>query len=266
MTISNFGSEGIAAKIAGLLALAEDAAKQNNDQLRDTYLDKATALQLKYVIDEAMIAKNTGTKSAEAIITEDFCKESNTTLIKAKRMLINVIAMHLRGKAVIMPEWKVNDKGVRKIDRRAFVRVWAHESDMAIIRMMYTSLLLQMNSMMAHDERRAEWDHGRGKVPAAWRVSYGHAWVNTIHQRLHEIRARQEAASQSREPGTALVLRDKSVAVNGAMTEAIGRIKTTRHPVSDTNASGRAAGRTAAERADLGQSRVNAAGARQIGQ
>lgn len=253
-----------ARRIAALLALAEDASKQGNEAARDTYLEKASALQLQYVIDNAML-KDASQRTSDAVITEDFCEESNTPLIKAKRQLINAVALHARGTAVLMGGWKTNGKGEQKWDRRAKVRVWAHESDMAFIRTLYTSLLLQMQTMMARDERAEELRAFRGSTAAAWRVSYAHGWVSRVGTRLREIRVRQEQASQTREPGTALVLRDRSLIVQQAQAAAVGRTRKTGYKLNDTNAAGKAAGYVAGGHADLGQSKVNTGARGQLG-
>jgi len=260
-----------ARRIAALLALAEDAAKQGNEAARDTYIEKASALQLQYVIDNAMLA-DVSQRASDVVITEDFCTESNTPLIKAKRILINNIALHARGTAVMMPELKrdkngdvVWKNGKPVYDRRAKIRVWAHESDMAFIRTLYTSLLLQMQTMMAADERAASTGTFGDSMPQAWRVSYAHGWVARVASRLREIKMRQEQASQTREPGTALVLRDRSLVVQEAQTNAVGRTRKTGYKIHDTNAAGKAAGYVAGGHADLGQGKVSSGARGQLG-
>src|SRR5919198_2457620 len=108
----------MAQTIQALLAKAESAAALGNEHERDAFVEKATSLQLKYAISDAMAARS-GARVKQDIKWRDFCTESNTPLIKAKRILINSIATHHRGKAVMMPEMKGG-----KLDRRAKVRVW----------------------------------------------------------------------------------------------------------------------------------------------
>lgn len=253
----------MARKIAGLLALAEDAAKANNEALRDTYLEKATALQLKYVVDEAMLRKAEGS-GREEIVQEDFCTESNTQMIKAKRSLINNIATLYRGKAVMMGEWTTaKGTGKMKYDKRAKIRVWAHRSDMDFIRSLYVSLILQMQTMMAADER-AERAYGDTSA-AAWRVSYAHAWVNRVYVRLEEMKRRQERDANATTPGTALVLRDRTQLVADLVDNSLGKLRSTKVRVDAKSLSGARAGRDAADRADLGGRKVGSNRAGEIG-
>ena len=262
--------EKAARKIQGLLALAEDAAKRGNEALRDTYLQKATALQLKYVIDESMLPQNQ--RAADEITFEDFCQESNTPLIKAKRELISGIAGLFSGKAVMMPEWKKDKDGNQRwkngkpmYDKRAKIRVYAHETDLAFIRQLYTSLILQMQSMMANDERNAEWQYGKEKVPQAWRVSYAYGWVRRVYGRLTVAYAKEKAEA-TKEPGTALVLRDRGQAVEVHVGDVLGKLTNTKYRRDDNDPGGRAAGYAAGARADLGQTKVTGGQQRVIGQ
>jgi hypothetical protein len=250
--------EQAARRIQALLALAEDAAKNNNEALRDTYLDKASALQLKFAIEDAMLR----TEDREGIEEAEFCRESNTPLIKAKRILINELASLNRGSAVMMSEWQQGKKGP-KLNRRAYVRVYAHRSDLDFIRMMYTSLILQMQTMMAADER-LEPKYGVNKVTNAWRVSYAYGWVRRVVARLREAKQRQEAAETASVPGTALVLADRKALVEKHLAANVGNLRKHNPRHDDRDANGRAAGRAAGDRADLGQRKVSNSSARRL--
>lgn len=253
--------EQAARRIAGLLALAEEAAKKGDEALRDNYLEKATALQIKYVVDEAMLPSSA--KGPEAIVFEDFCQESNTPLIKAKRLLINAIALTNRGRAVMLGEYRTQKGGKRAgqqvWDRRAKIRVYAHESDLAFIRTLYTSLILQMQTMMAADERTLS------AVPNSWRVSYSYGWVARINERLREIASRQEREAETTTPGTALVLRDRSELVGQHFANIFPNARRTSYRLDNANGSGRGAGYRAAGNADLGGTKVTAGQRPQIG-
>lgn len=246
-----------ARRIAALLANAEDAAKKGNESLRDTYLEKAAALQLKFAIEDAMLP--TGTEGRDEIVHEDFCQESNTPLIKAKRELINGLAKMNRGSAVMMSDLKRDAEGNPRFkngkplwNKRAFVRVYAHRSDLDFIRAMYTSLILQMQTMMAADESQE-----RGGISAvqAWRVSYAYAWVRRVYQRLNEARLRNERETTSATPGTALVLRDRTQAVE-AYVNGRHNLKKTSYRRDDKDEAGRQAGYAAGSRADLGGTKI----------
>lgn len=247
-----------AQRIQALLATAEDAAKRGDLTTRDQAMQRATALQLKYVIDDALLASH-GEAAQETVDHEDFCQESNTPLIKAKRQLIAALAELYRGRAIMMGDWKPGKEGQPKgWDRRAKVRVFAHTNDLKFIRQMYLSLLLQMQTEMAKDERDVIAHTATAKVPNAWRVSYAHAWVTRVYNRLLDQKRRQEADQETGTPGSALVLRDRGAVVTAAVNEAFSKLHTRKMKVANTNAEGRAAGDAAGRRADLGNTRVAA--------
>lgn len=258
-----------ARRIAALLAMAEDAAKNNNEALRDTYLEKASALQLQYVIDEAQLAAERGKDhKKEEIIWAEFCQESNTPLIKAKREMITTLAGTFRGRAVLMAEYKQSGKDAKlKLDRRAKIRVYAYESDLAFITMMYTSLVLQMQSMMAADEKIETFRLPDRKQMNGWRVSYAHAWVRRVYSRLLADKARQEREATAAAPGTALVLRDRKQDVDNMMNTTFGKLRSSRYKDgAGANAAGQAAGRAAGDRADLNnKAKVEARSRGQLG-
>lgn len=240
--------EQAARRIAGLLANAEDAAQRGDLAARDTFLQKATALQHKYAVDQVLLEMQ-GEQPAEDIEWQDFCEESNTPLIKAKRELVSVLASLYRGTTAMVESTRlVNGKWKR--DKRAAVRVWAHASDLAFIGQLYTSFILQMQTEMARDERLTH-----ENVTNGWRVSYAHGWVYRVWVRLKELNRDQEQAQQG--SGAELVLRSKGEVVR-AWVEANAGVegKARRIPTSDKSASGRAAGDAAGRRADLGQKRV----------
>jgi RNase P subunit RPR2 len=238
--------EQAARRIAHLLALADDAAKQGNETLRDTYIAKATGLQHKYAVDQIMLEAQ-GEK-AEEIIFGDFCDEQNTPLIKAKRQLVVNLSFLYRGHTIMCGRWN-REKG--KYDKRAYLRVHAYESDLRWITQLYTSLILQLQTEMAKDER-VHFTKG-AKGVASWRVSYAHEWVRTVFLRLSAL---QRQNKRETEPGTALVLVEKGDKVRKYVEDSHALTKARRTPISDKSAAGRTAGREAAYRADLGQSRV----------
>lgn len=242
--------EQAARRIAGLLALAEDAAKRGDLAQRDIYLQKATGLQHQYAVDQVLLEQQG--QQVEEIVSAEFCRESNTPLIKAKRELITSLASLYRGTAAMSGEW---DYEKRKMNKRAYITVWAHASDLAFITQLYTSFILQMQTEMARDERMTH-----EKVTAGWRVSYAHAWVRRVYWRLVDLQAAQDRATRATGSGAELVLRDKAAVVaKFAEAEVGGFQKGRRLPTSDKNSAGRAAGDAAGRRADLGQSRVTKA-------
>lgn len=251
----------LAAKIQALLAQAEGEAAAGNEAARDTFLEKAAALQLKYAIEDAMLLRAHGV-SADEITHADFCLESNTPLIKAKRQLINGLANLNRGKAVMTGEYKRKKNGGMRYDRRAKVRVYAHQSDLDFITMLYNSLILQMQTMMAADERavldgrKVNTDKRTVGYGQAWRVSYAYAWVDRVLIRLGEAKMRNEDTEETSQSGTALVLRDRTQLVHDYVGERVGKLRATKYRLDNHSEEGRRAGRVAAENADLGGKKV----------
>lgn len=242
--------EQAARRIAGLLAHAEDAAKRGDLAQRDIFLQKATGLQHKFAIDQVLLEKNDPTVIDE-IIYRDFCTESNTPLIKAKRDLICGVARVFRGVPLLLETTRfVNGRWKR--DKRAAIRVNAHASDMVLIEQMYTSLILQLQAEMAHDERLTH-----EKVTNSWRVSYAHGWVDRVVWRLQDLHRQAEKEEAATGSGMEIVLRGKADLVRAHLdnTNAVTG-KGRRLPRSDSNRNGRAAGDAAGRRADLGQKRT----------
>jgi hypothetical protein len=247
----------LATKIQALLAQAEGEAAAGNEAARDTFLQKAAALQLKYAIDDSML-RAAGKVGTDELTHADFCTESNTPLIKAKRQLINGLAIHNRGHAVMMGKYKPKKDGGIKFDRRAKIRVYAHQSDLDFITMLYNSLIIQMQTMMANDERmHREGLHLEGRYGvAAWRVSYAYGWVSRVIGRIAEAARRNEREAEAGTPGTALVLRDRSAIVQGFVKERHPNLRTSNYRLDDRSEAGRLAGRRAAENADLGGKKI----------
>lgn len=268
-------SERMAQVIASLLAQAEEAAKRGDETAVQENLNKASALQLRFAIDDAQLPK--GDAGKEEITYADFCREANTPLIKAKRELINSLAILNRGKAFLSGEYRKDANGNvlytthrgkygPVYDKRAKMRVYAHESDLRFIEQMYTSLTLQMQTFMAADEKAEELDDkimgGKGKVANAWRVSYAYGYVRRLHTRMAEAKRRAEQSAETGQPGTALVLVDRQALVEAEVARW-AKLSKGGYRVDD-DGSGTAAGREAANRADLGGTKVGGTRTRQI--
>jgi hypothetical protein len=239
--------EQAARRIAALLAQAESAAELGNAELATTCLEKAAALKFKYDIDSIV----QGRALKEEIETRDFCTESNTPLIKAKRDLISALANLYRGKPVMMGEWRTNARGERKYDRRARIRVWAYSSDLVFIEKMFLSLLLQLQSAMGRDERQLPARRGT----ASWRVSYAHAWVDRVTLRLFTAQDRDQHAASQATPGAALALRDRGGEVARHVESTLSDLRKGRKTRrSEGDVAGWAAGDQAGRVADLGNS------------
>lgn len=219
-----------AERISALLALAEAEAKAGNEPARAAALEKAAALQFKYSVDAAMAAKHT----TDEVISRVFCRERKAPLVRARRELVAVCAMFFDGTPI-------------QLGTEA-MQVFAHESVMDQIEVLYTSLLLQVNRMMAQDEKTAV-------VTPGWRLAYARTWVGRVNSRLQDLKNRETRESGA--VGTAVVLRDRKADTLAKLEETYPRTrKASSYSKSNSNHAGRNAGWQAGGRADLGQQKV----------
>lgn len=223
-------NEKITRTIAALLAKAEST---NHEKERDAFLAKAQELQIKYVVEDSAIRERMGQKKEE-IISRKFCEERHGSFIKAKRELINYLARMNRCMAVIGA-------------KRSYVEITGYESDVDFVSVMYTSLLLQMQSAMARDEvfRSA------GDPVKTWRTSYAHAWVRRVAARLQDALKASESDAEVSTPGTAIVLRDRRQEVSVAVSARYGKLRQGYKNTATSSYSGYAAGDAAGRRANL---------------
>jgi hypothetical protein len=111
------------------------------------------------------------------------------------------------------------------------------DSDLDLVDLLYTSLLLQAATSMLRQPNR-----GR-----AFRRAFLIGFAAEVGERLRA--ARQEAIVEAGDPTTALVLRDRTDEVEAAMREHFPRLRTQRMSVSDGG--GLAAGRRSGAQASL---------------
>lgn len=239
--------DGILRKVRGLLAKAESTT---NEHERDAFLAKAQELQAKYAVDAEMVGAINPDRR-EGIGHIRLVEERNSKNVKAKRELVMWLAQVFNGKVIMGP-------------RRAYLEVWAHETDLKIIEMMYGSLLLQMQTAMARDEAT----YGLYGGLSSWRVSYAHGYVRRVGNRLaaQHDRATADAAAAAG-VSTALVLVDRSALVTNAQQAFYGDglKKARKIPTqAGANAHGFYSGVEAANQADLGQQRMGSGQSRPV--
>lgn len=224
----------LAAKVAALLAKAEAT---DYEPERDALLAKASALQFKYTIDQAMIEEVVGRSQQryEQVIRAEFCTERNTPLIKAKRELINVIAENHRCEAVLLMP-----------GRRAVVVV-GFESDVQFVTMMFNSLCLQMQNALVQAEGSVSKEER-----SSFRVSFAHGYVLRLYHRFQEI-SKQQREEARKTTGAELALYSRAVEVQNALHNYFELTKRASYPTDQrSHAAGRQAGYQAGGEADLG--------------
>jgi hypothetical protein len=127
-------------------------------------------------------------------------------------------------------------------------------ADVAAVELLFTSLLLQVAQALAAAERPL----GRRSGSRTFRRSFLLGYATRIGERLQSARRRAtaEAAEAAAERGVDLlpVLRCRQVAVEERVAELFPRVRSTRRSTS-VDAGGWYAGRSAAERADVGRRR-----------
>lgn len=243
MTAPETASERSMRVIRGLLTQAEDEGATAEE--RETFLAKATEMMAKYGVDRAVLAA-TGEERDEIGATVIWAE---APYARRKLELLNNVAVALRCRTAF-----------RRVGVRVRAQVFGFASDRERVEVLYTSLLIQQARELAVTEGPV-WESAR-----AYRSSWLHGYAVRIHFRLHAAERRaadrhqQDMASGSRPagPSTALVLADRKQQVDdyyGQQGFRSGRRST-------VTGSGAVAGRRAADRADLGGTRVGASGRR----
>lgn len=211
-------SEKILRRVRALLAQAEDPACTPEEAA--AFSAKAEELIVRYAIDTALLA---GTDSAKRGTPTMRDYEPQAPYAKPKGVLLNAIAM-AHGCRVI------------RRGRDGHYIVVGFESDLTLVDLLYTSLLMQGLNGSARGDK-------------SYRTSFWYGFAARVGQRLEAMRKKVTA-----ETGAALVLADRSSEVDAHLSEMFPRTRSTRKP-SVRDAAGWLAGQDAANRADLGTQR-----------
>lgn len=214
-------SDDILRKVRALLAMAENPAATQDEA--EAFAAKAEALIAKYAIDAALLEH----KEHRGQVTLRKYPMPNP-YAKAKGTLLNAIAL-------------TNSCRVVRLGSEDVYAVYGYESDLAIVDMLYTSLLLQSQSSLL---RQARSDR-------SFRTAYWYGFASRVHARLTEVK---KVAVADAEVGTALVLRDRASEVDSHVADAFPRMRKGR-TTTVRDRSGYNSGSEAASRADLGTTR-----------
>ena len=217
-------------KVRGLLAKAEDPGTTEHEA--EALTAKASELMAKYGIDEAMAAERNSRHQVPGnkIVVVD---GPYTT---PKASLLGVVAKAFRCDAVQL---------IGQDRTRLKVHLFGFESDMEMVQLLYTSLLLQATHGAVRVEKQTDY-YGRSRTRSA-RSSYYLGFAYAVKQRLAESTAKAEADTCA--PGTALVLRSRQVAVKNAMSAEYPSL--VQRSVRAGNSSGYSRGRADGQRANL---------------
>jgi hypothetical protein len=225
--------DDILMRVRKLLAVAEHPSTPPGEA--DAAARAAERLIAKYAVDEALLdavaPSRTAPKVRNLIVDAPYAT-AKTTLVGAVAAAYDVRAISHRGREPLL------------------MTLIGFEADLAVVDLLYTSLLLQATTAMRRQSTR-----GRG-----FRRAFLIGFAAEVGDRL--AAARREAVAQSGGTSTALALRDRARDVDAAVREQFPRLKTTRATVSDHGGlfAGRASGAEANLAASRNQVRAPAAG------
>lgn len=227
-------------KIRKLLAQAEDAACTEAEAA--AFTAKAARLIADYGIDEALLASSDASRGGVGSRTIPM----HAPYAREKGTLLSAIATQLRCSAVLHQVPSYDDQWRRT--NHFSVEVFGHESDLALVEMLFTSLLVQAG----RDLVRAR--PPRGERVSAFRRSWWLGFAGAVNQRLEEAEREAATAAEDRfaAAGTsaAVVLADRVEAAELARREAYPHLRSIRRTLSG---SGGQDGWAAGQRADLGR-------------
>lgn len=190
--------DNILRKVRGLLAKAEDPAATPAEA--EAFSAKAEALIGKYAIDRAILEHVEQDKGKVTLRVYDY----PTPYGKPKASLLAGIAMTHSGKAI-----RSGDK----------LMVYGFASDLEVIDLLYTSLLLQGTNAMLHSSHSDR----------SFRTSFWYGFAGRVYERLE---ATKRANVEESGTGTAIVLRDRASEVESYFKE--------QHPRTRSGSRGRA--------------------------
>lgn len=195
---------------------------------------KATELMAKYGIDKAMAEARAHVRAVPTSkIFPVQAPYANT-----KNRLLGIVARALHCEPILLHTAGPDER----------VHVFGFESDIELVEMLYTSLLLQMSSAL---ERHTVASYITGRRLMAERRTFMFGFMVGVRPRLEAAYALAEAeADDTGTPGKALVLASRDVAVKTALS---AEYPTVRRVVSSSSGSQRSygAGQEAGRRANI---------------
>ncbi|ATI18929.1 hypothetical protein SEA_JANUS_66 [Streptomyces phage Janus] len=225
------------AKIKALLAKAEDPAASPEEA--EAYFGRAADLMAKYGIDQALLAESQ--PRTDKITNRAFDIEGK--YVPDRASLLFAITHALGAQNVY---WNHTDHMTRK--RYRTVRVYAHESTLDRIELLFASLQLQALNGVA--KARPEW----GESTTSYRKSWLAGFASSVRRRLEQAQETAVQESEQQGVGAELVLVKREEAVQRFFKQAHPKVKTA--APRRLSGSGWGDGRAAGDRADLGGRRI----------
>lgn len=229
-------------KIAKLLAKAEGT---DNPLEAEAYTAKAIELMAKYAIDAALI-ESTRTVKTDVIIRRDISL-TGLQYPQVKADLVHIVSQAFRCQSVLSQQWQYEGGKKVRVRRMAII---GYESDVDhVTTLIYSLLIQQANAMM--NTRVPATVHGK-----TFRQSFAMGFNNAIADRFREINNRVRSEAKAANPGTDLVLVDRTAKVKVAVNGYFPRLKPGTVTTAQ-NSSGYGAGYQSGQKADLGQTRLS---------
>jgi hypothetical protein len=214
-------------RIMALLAKAESTTFPAE---AEALTGKAQELMTLYAIDAAMLASHKGAGDDKIVVHKVTVPDPYA---KAKSYLLNVVA-------------KANGcQSVRHMGQ-GFSSLVGPTANVEVVEALFASLLTQGASAMLNTPTPP------GVNTRSFRQSFLVGYATRIGQRLTEAARASEAEAKAAEPGVGLVLASQHREVAKRFREEFPHTSTSR--ISSSSGSGRAAGESAANRANLGGS------------
>jgi hypothetical protein len=219
-------------------------AKAESSQFAEeaaAFTAKAQELMATYAIDRALLDAKDGTGqviSRRIIVAKPYSKN--------KARLLGAVARANRCRVIVGITEDAVDL-LDTIDRNdSICTVFGHETDLDIVELLFTSLLLQAtNVMLAHGSTHDGWSN----TTRSFRHSFLIGFADVVAGRLQETQ--DFAVAESENSADLLpVLVSRAEKVDDAVEEAFPQLGTMR--VSYSNTGGLVAGASAGHRADVG--------------
>jgi hypothetical protein len=222
----------IAERVRALLAKAESTEHAAE---AEAFTAGAQALMAKYAIDQLAVDAARGRPAGEVVSRRI---DLDVAYASAKCSLLGAVGHANRCQVI----WS---------SRTKTATIFGFEDDLSTVELLFTSLLTQATTAML----QASPPHAHGSKVRSFRHAFFIAYAGRIGQRLEEVAQAAVEAGEA-EHGNDLLpaLVRKEEAVARAVAEEFPDVRT--KPVSISNGWGLQAGEAAAERADLGGTRL----------
>lgn len=255
-------NEGKLNIIRGLLAKAEST---DSPEEAEALRAKAVELIGKYDVDERLLRVSRG--EDRTAVANKVIKVEGEGYIKQKLSLIHGIARALGLYGVTTTSPEATEERIARIrsgqrTRRSFdsVHLFGTEGSIELVEVLYTSLLIQLESELAGltfrdvPVRTAVTCKTQASALRSHRTSFAYGWVDRVETRLTEAHGRAvQEADEEQGTSTELVVQSETDRYKAAATAHFGKLQTRKVTV---NAGGWGAGSAAGNRADIGLSRV----------